>query len=366
MKKVVITGGHFTPGLALIESLNKKDWETHWIGDENAVSGKNVKTLESRILPGISIPFHKISTAKFHRDSLVRSILLFWKLPFGFIQSFTILLNLRPDIVVSLGSYLSVPVCFSAYLLGIPVLVHEQTASSGLANRMVAKIAKKVAISFPSSTKYFPAGKTVLTGNLIRSSIFEIADLRRKKSVSRPYQIYITGGSRGSQAINNAVYESMEKLLEYGAIIHQCGSLDIDRLEKKADALPPNLRKMYKVSPVFEPKEVEDIFAKVDFAISRSGANTVSELAAIGIPAIFIPLPNAADNEQTKNARLLVEAGTSIILPQDRLTPGSLVQAVDQFTQNLGRFYRNVDPAKSLVPKDAVEKFMSLIEKTAS
>lgn len=298
MQKIVITGGHFTPGLALIEILDRKKWEIFWIGDDRAVSGTQAKTLESQILPGIRIPFYKITTAKLQRTSKLNSIFSSWKLIVGFIESYTLLKKIRPNVVLSFGSYISVPVAVSARVLNIPVVIHEQTAASGLANRIVAKIAKTVAISFPESEKYFPSEKTKLIGNLVRSSIYDVARTRAIRKKNKRPILYITGGSRGAQAINQSVFDILETLLSTFEIYHQSGVLDFEMLSAKT--LPKNLSSYYHLQPNFTPREVEKIFLKADLAISRSGANTISELAILGIPAILVPLPHTEQDEQTK------------------------------------------------------------------
>ena len=360
MKKIIITGGHFTPGLAIIPVLRKKGFLPFWVGEENAVLGTKIKTLEARILPGLDVPYYAITTAKFSRDNLFLFILNLWKLPVGFIQSFLILVKVKPRAVLSFGGYVSYPVCFTAWLLGIPIIVHEQTAASGLANRQVAKIARFVAISFENSRKAFTKEKTVLTGNLVRESIFEIPKKRSKRKKNRIPVIYITGGSRGSQAINKAVFEIAEELAQGFVVYHQTGSLDLETANKISQKIKNG---NYRTQDVIAPTEVERRLEEADLVIARSGANTVSEIAICQIPAIFIPLPFAGSDEQTKNAELLEEAGMAQILPQGRLSGTVLLEMINKVYGQIDNYRKNASRVSALIPQDASFKLVSLIEK---
>src|SRR3989344_1590368 len=162
-KRIVITGGHFTPGLAVVEELKKRGWEIYWIGEKKAVEGKRFISLEAAILPNLDIPFYPIVAAKLHRRFSLSHALNLWKLPVSFLQSLYLLLKIKPIAVLSFGSYVSVPVAWTAWMLGIPVVIHEQTAVSGLANRLVSRVASKIAISFPQAAGSFPIDKVVVT-----------------------------------------------------------------------------------------------------------------------------------------------------------------------------------------------------------
>jgi UDP-N-acetylglucosamine--N-acetylmuramyl-(pentapeptide) pyrophosphoryl-undecaprenol N-acetylglucosamine transferase len=362
MYKLIITGGHFTPGLALIESLDRKDWDIFWIGDDRAVSGTDVKTLESQVLPGIKIPFFRINTVKLQRSAKLISLLSSWKLIYGLVQCIILLRQIKPDVVLTLGSYVSFPVASAARILGIPIIAHEQTSASGLANRIVAKFARNIAISFPESAKYFPEKKTILTGNLVRKSIFEIGKKRKDRKINRTPIIYVTGGSRGAQSINQAVGDILETLLTNFEVYHQCGSLDYELLNANAGTLPKSLSKNYHLQPNYIPSEVEKIFSICDLSISRAGANTVSELAIIGIPSILVPLPNTEQDEQGKNARMLERAGIAEIIPQQEISGAKLLHTIKEMVSNLEKYTKNIPEAQKLVPEDACLKLIKILE----
>ncbi len=361
MKKIVITGGHFTPGLALIESLGNT-WEIYWIGDDRAVSGTQAKTLESQVLPGLDVPFYKITTAKLQRTSKFASLLSFWKLGYGFFQSLKLLKKIKPNVVLSFGSYVSVPVALAALVLKVPVVVHEQTTASGLANRIVAKFATKIAISFPESEKYFPQEKTILVGNLVRKAIYKTAENRARRKANKTPILFITGGSRGAQSINQAVYDVLEPLLAKYEVYHQCGELDFDMLSAKAQTIAKSLKQNYHFAPNYPPNVFEEMYSKADVVLARSGANTISELAILGIPAILIPLPKTEQDEQAKNARMLQKIGVAEVIPQHELSGSKLLFTLENMMSNLESYSKNTKQAKMLVPEDACQKLIKILE----
>lgn len=367
MKKIVITGGHFTPGLAVLDSLREQDWEVHWIGEQKALEGEEPRTLEYQILPQLDVPFWSLTSVKFNRKFPFSTLLNFWRFPLAFLQSLRLLSKIRPNVVLSFGSYVSVPVCLAAYLIGIPVVVHEQTAASGLANRLVSRIARKIAVSFPSSSIDFPVAKTVLTGNPVRTSIHKVVKLRLKKRVGRPPVLYITGGSRGSQIINRAVGEILSQLLKIVRIYHQTGTLDLLKMQKIKNRIHPSLAEKYEVSAHYTPGEVEEIYRKADLVVSRAGANTVSELAAVALPAILIPIPWVEQDEQNRNAKILANEGAAVILPQDQLNGRLLLSTIKDMLRRLRAFRQNalLVAKKGLVPKDASQRLTQLVGEVA-
>lgn len=362
-KKIVITGGHAAPGLALLEELKKSGWRAIWFGETKAMEGAG--TLEVQTIPRLGVPFYKIESAKIHRKFPLRSFLSFWKVAAGFFESLTLLIRIRPNIVLSFGSYVSIPVALAAWVLRIPVIVHEQTASSGLANRLVARIAKKIAISFETSRRDFPERKTVFTGNLVRSAFFKIGKKKRGRVNPLPV-IYITGGSRGSRIINDAVLGVLPKLLSMAKIYHQTGQIDFEKIQNVRQSLPEHLRERYKISGLYSPDDVEEIYEEADIVIARAGANTVSELAVTGTPAILIPIPWSESNEQEKNAELLAETGLAVVLDQEKLNGRTLIVEIKKILKNLEKIKKSVAGARALVPENAPSRLMALIDHAAT
>lgn len=365
-KKMVITGGHVTPALAFLEVIDKKNWDVYWIGEEKAVFGTKVKTLEYRIIPELGIPFYKITSAKLERRFVLRSIFSFWKILVGFFQSFFFLLKIKPNVLLSFGSYVSVPVALASWILKIPIVIHEQTAASGLANKIIAALARFVAISFEGSREYFPENKIVFTGNLVRKTFFEIG--RKKKNVAllaKKPTIYITGGSRGSQTINSAVLRILQRLLKIAHVYHQTGSIDFQKINEIVKKLPGDIRSNYNIQATYSPSRVEKIYSLVDLVVSRSGANTVSELAATGTPSVLIPIPWSQSDEQTKNATLLQKLGAAILLRQEDLTPDKLFSSIEELVKNYNEYKKGAAKARELVPENASARLLEVIRKVA-
>lgn len=358
-KKIVITGtgGHFTAALAVIEELKKRGgWKIFWIGSGSAfVTAPGVPTIETQYLPRPDISYWNVSAGKLQRGRVLETLLSLVRLPLGFLQSLILMMHIRPKAVLSLGGYVSVPVSFSAFLLGIPVVVHEQTTASGLANRIVSRWAKKVAVSHPDSFSDFPKAKTVLTGNPVRKKIWDIASSKR---VNKENVIYVTGGSRGSKIINNAVFEVLPQLLRLGRVYHQTGILSLPRAKEYREKLDASLKEKYFVSAVYSPSEVEEIYKKATLVVSRSGANTVSELDALGLLSILVPIPWVEKDEQRKNAKLLVDTGTAKVIEQDELSGRKLLAACKEMLERNTR----VKKVHFITGPDSSQKLVQVLE----
>lgn len=337
--KVVFVGGHHTPALAVMASLSsqletgRKSYNFYWIGHKYSMWGDKRESAEYREVTALNIPFYDLKAGKLYRTYHPLKLL---RLPIGFLQALFYIGKLRPQLVMSFGGYLAVPVTLVSWLLRIPVFTHEQAVSPGLANRFIAPFAKKIFISFPESRQYFPENKTVVTGNPLRKEIFEISQPIIFSSDREKFPtIYITGGKQGGHSINRAVGGVLRELLSHFNLIHQCGSStvygDFQYLFGEAKKLPGSLSDGYILKEYFTSGQVGSVFAKADFVLSRSGANIVSELAALNKPAILIPIPWSSGNEQENNAKVLVKAGLAVILPQTDLSGETLLKTCLQF-----------------------------------
>ena len=369
IKRVVITGGHLTPALAVIKELRKReDWSIVFIGRQYAAEGEKVPSAESEIIPPLEIPFYPIQAGRIQRRFTRWTIPALLRVPLGFFHSLLILTQVKPRVVLSFGGYLSVPVVLAAWFLGIPIITHEQTAVQGLATKFNVPFARKVAVSWPKSVEQFPAQKVVLTGNPIREEILRFSNkiwqlLKFDKNLPL---IFITGGGQGSHSINLVIEKSLLQLLKIANVFHQTGYLeafgDFERLEKKRGRLSPLLKKRYHLKKYLTGLEFGTILNKADLVVCRAGANTTTELATLGKPAIMIPLPWGGRNEQLKNAQLLVRAGTAEILLQDQLSVSSLIVLVEKMLANQSGYRKNAPQAKALVKADAAVKIVDLLE----
>ncbi|HWA51941.1 MAG TPA: UDP-N-acetylglucosamine--N-acetylmuramyl-(pentapeptide) pyrophosphoryl-undecaprenol N-acetylglucosamine transferase [Patescibacteria group bacterium] len=334
---ILITGGHAaTTAIPVIEKLQKEysGYNLFWVGPKSAVEGKFVPTLASEVMPKLGVKFIPITTGRLQRKFTIWTIPSLLKIPIGILQSFKILFDIKPKIILSFGGYASVPVCFAGFVLGIPVFVHEQTVAVGLANKISSSFAKKIFIAREESKQSLHdcLGKKIfLVGNPISSEILKIP---AKTKISKSPTLYITGGSSGAQRINNAVSEILYELLKNYKVIHQTGKLDYQKFENLKNEFPTDLKKNYEVYAFLDPKNVSNIFEKSDLIISRAGANTISEIAITGRPAIIIPIPWTSYNEQFKNAQMLEKSGQAIVLEEKYLTGQNLLNKINLVIKN--------------------------------
>ncbi len=358
--KLVLSGGHAaTTAVAVVEAIisAKKNWKIYFIGAKNALEGSSMPTLESEALPKLGVKYLPLTTGRLQRKLTVWTIPSLLKTPFGLLQAFYYLLKVRPGAILSFGGYAAFPVVFAAKSLGIPIILHEQTSVAGRVNRLSAKWADKIALARTGSASYFPKDKCVVTGNPIMR---EVAKVKSRLTARKLPTIYITGGSRGSQAVNEAVGGALRSLLVKYRLIHQTGSLDYRKFSEIKEALPMALKANYRVFARVRATEVASIYKEADIIVSRAGANTVSEIMAVKRPAILIPLPISYLDEQMKNAKIARDFGIAEILPQDKLTPGLLSEKIDSA---VGRYSRIVGKIRSKDAPDfsAAKKVLAIL-----
>ena len=354
------TGGHTSPGLAVAALLHQRGLPHVWIGSRDGV--------EARRAAEQSIPYYAIPTGKLRRYWAWRNVSdLAVNVPAGVLRALALVRRLRPRVVLATGGFVALPVVAGAAAARVPIVVHEQTAVPGLANRLAARLARRVAVSFAESGRHFPAGRVVVTGNPLRP------DLRagtRADAVARfgldpalPL-IYVTGGAQGAHAINRAVGAIAGDLLAQAQVIHQCGDNretgDLAWLQLQRAALPPALARRYTVMP-WVGAELAGIYAAASLMISRAGAGTVNEACHLGVPALYIPLPGASGDEQTANARLVTGAGGGAILPQIELSPAVLLAQVQRLLGDPGRLKDMGERARALAIPDAAQRLVDLL-----
>lgn len=365
--KVVIVGGHLAPALSVLEALPKAT-QVLFVGRKYALEGDNALSLEYKTITSLNIPFIGLNTGRLQRRITKFTLFSLLKLPLGIIKSFLILIKFKPDVVVGFGGYVSIPVVITAFLLKIPVVIHEQTMGVGLANRLIYRFAKKICISWNSSRKYFPKDKVVLTGNPIRKFPMSLnSKLHISESIfnNKLPTIYITGGSSGSHSINILIEEIIGELLIKYNIIHQSGDAheycDFDRLKQLRESLPEKLRTRYILEKFIDPSQVGDLLKSSSLIISRSGINTISELIYFEKPAILIPLPFSQGGEQMKNAEFLEKIGLGVVLLQSRLNGKKLLQAIRLMFRKIDNYKIDKERLENLPGKNAVQNIISVI-----
>ncbi|GAA4586681.1 undecaprenyldiphospho-muramoylpentapeptide beta-N-acetylglucosaminyltransferase [Planotetraspora phitsanulokensis] len=335
------TGGHTYPALTAIRTLHARlaaggrALQVLWVGTANG--------LEARVAASEGIPFAEVATGKVRRSrnplKLVSpaNVKDMGRVPLGVAQARSIVSDFGPDVVLATGGYVAVPVGLAAKMCRRPLVVHEQTVRLGLANRMLARAATRVAVSSDSTLPLLPDSArpaAVVTGNPVRPEVLsghpgKAIDALRPHGFAfdhaRP-TVYVTGGAQGSQQINELILSVLPWLLAHANVIHQCGPANLLDLRRRVAGLPPGLAARYHLTDYIGP-ELPDVLALADVVVSRSGAGTIAELTALGKASVLIPLASSAGGEQAHNARHLHESGASIALLGE-VSPARLQEAV--------------------------------------
>lgn len=362
--KILITGGHLAPALAVIAKLKGED--LLYVGRKYALEGDKAFSLEYQAVNDLGIPFAQITTGRLQRKFTRYTLLSFTKLPLGFYKSFLIVRRFKPDVVLGFGGYVSWPIIVAASLLKIPIVIHEQTLGAGATNRMAARFASKICISFESSRKFFPLQKTVLTGNPIREEIIDKArsiSPKAKDSKNELPLLYITGGSLGSHFINILVKDSLSQLIRNFKIIHQTGDAkkyqDYDGLVKLKETLGEN-KERYEAKKFLTPKDSAGILVEADLVVGRAGINTVTELIFLQKPSLLIPLPFSQNNEQLENAKFLQTHGLGEILEQSQITVALFVKILESMFINISKYKLN-GKSESIIDLEAAAKIVKVV-----
>ncbi len=312
------TGGHVIPALAVAEVLRARGWRVTWLGTATGI--------EAKLVPARGIPLETLSMAGVRGKGVLRLALLPLHLLRAFWQALRIVRRVRPAVVLGMGGYAAFPGGMMASLLGRPLVIHEQNARAGLTNRLLACVADRILLGLPGAFTGRSAvpgcrADTRFVGNPVRAEIAAMADpAQRMAGREGPLRILVIGGSLGATALNALVPQALALIpeAERPQVRHQAGARHLDALRKNyADAGVVGDCVAF----------IEDMAAAYDWAdgvICRAGASTVSELAAAGVAAGFVPFPHAVDDHQTANARFLVDADAGWLLPQSSLTPGPL------------------------------------------
>jgi UDP-N-acetylglucosamine--N-acetylmuramyl-(pentapeptide) pyrophosphoryl-undecaprenol N-acetylglucosamine transferase len=354
------TGGHTSPGLAVAALLRERGLGCHWIGSRGGV--------EARLVPERGIPYTAIATGKLRRYWAWQNVVdVGLRVPAGAVEAFRLLGRLRPRVVFATGGFVSLPVVLAAAARRVPVVIHEQTAVPGLANRLAAWLAWRIAVTFPGSGGRWPAGRVVVTGNPLRPELREgsrSAALGRFGLDPALPLLYVTGGALGAHRINRAVGEALPALLGHVQVIHQCGDNratgDRAWLEGRRAALPVELARRYVVLP-YVGAELADVYAAATLVVARAGAGTLNECCQLGLPALYIPLPGTSGDEQAANARLVERAGGCAILPQDSLTPERLVERVRALLAAPTALKEMSERARTIAVPDAAARLLALL-----
>ena len=299
------TGGHIFPGLAVAEALREKGWRVHWLGTPGS--------MESRLVPARGFALELVDFSGVRGKGLKTWALLPLRLVRAFWQSLQVVRRVKPDVLVGLGGYITFPGGLMGVAMGKPLVLHEQNSVAGMANKLLARVASRVFTAFP---KVFAKGQWV--GNPLRTEFLQQAEPQSRFAArSGPLRLLVVGGSLGARALNTTVPQALALMPpeQRPIVVHQSGEKQIDALRASYAASG--------VSAELTPfiANTAQAFAEADLVLCRAGASTVTEIAAVGAAAVFVPFPSAVDDHQTTNARFLVEQGAGWLVPQSELTP---------------------------------------------
>lgn len=361
--KILLTGAHFTPTLAVISELKRiPEMDLVYIGRFHTIEGDSVYSAESRIIPSYGVKFYGIDAGRIQKHFSFKTLLSLFKIPKGIIQAFIILLKERPDVIVSFGGYVSVPVVLCGWLLSIPILIHEQTLVSGLANRFGAFFASRICIGFDQNMQ--KDHRVVFTGNPIREEVFnpnstlskELTELFAEAKKHHLPVILVTGGNQGSHLINLKIEEIVPELFEIACVIHQTGQSefrDYDRLDSR--------RSSRYIPMKWIGSEIGNILSKTDMLIGRSGINTLLESAYWGIPSLIVPIPYLYKSEQQKNAEFFKNLGLCSVIEQKDINKDILLAKIKEMIENLEKLKLQAKKSGHLVVKDAAKRIVAEI-----
>lgn len=316
------TGGHIFPGLAVAQALRERGWRVHWLGGTGSPAQPS---MESQLVPPQGFAFEAIDFSGVRGKGLLTLALLPLRLLRAFWQALQVVRRVKPDVVVGLGGFISFPGGMMGVLCGKPLVLHEQNSVAGLANKVLAGVADAVFTAFPKVL-----AKGVWVGNPLRSAFLGAAEpVQRFAGRSGPLRVLVLGGSLGARALNDIVPQALALLPpeQQPQVTHQSGQRQIDALRANYAAASVQAE----LTPFID--DTAQAFAQADLVICRAGASTVTELAAIGAAAVFVPFPSAVDDHQTHNARFLVSQGAGWLLPQPALTPQRLAAMLVTLTR---------------------------------
>jgi UDP-N-acetylglucosamine--N-acetylmuramyl-(pentapeptide) pyrophosphoryl-undecaprenol N-acetylglucosamine transferase len=304
------TGGHIFPGLAVAEALREAGWRVHWLGAPGS--------MEAELVPARGFAFEPVSFGGVRGKGLQTLALLPLRLLRAFWQSLQVVRRVQPDVVLGLGGYITFPGGMMASLWSKPLVLHEQNSVAGLANKVLAQLADRVFTAFPG---VFKTGQWV--GNPLRRAFTEqAAPAERFEGRTGPLRVLVVGGSLGAKALNDIVPQALALMPQETRpqVTHQSGAKQIDAL--RANYVAAGVQA--ELTPFID--DTASAFAQADLVICRAGASTVTELAAVGVAALFVPFPFAVDDHQTTNAQFLVAHGGGWLVPQAELTAQNLAE----------------------------------------
>ncbi len=341
------TGGHVVPSLAVAQELQKRGHHPIFIGTRHG--------MEAKLVPAAGFPIEWIEIGGMNRVGVTRAARALWQVPWSVVRAARLLRSTRAGAVFSMGGYVAGPVMIAARCLRLPVVVMEPNAMPGMTSRWMGNLVQRALLTFPEAERYFPAGRTVLTGLPVRREFLDPPSEHREAT----FTLLITGGSRGSRRLNQAARASWPLFSQARfpvRLIHQTGVEDHAEIERAFSESGIE----GEVVPFI--RDMPEAFAKADLLICRSGAGAVAELAAAGKPAILVPFPYAADQHQLRNAEAIERSGAAKLVLDAEMTGERLFNEVTALAASEGQIERMGRAARALARPDAAKRAADIVE----
>jgi UDP-N-acetylglucosamine--N-acetylmuramyl-(pentapeptide) pyrophosphoryl-undecaprenol N-acetylglucosamine transferase len=342
------TGGHIYPALAVADSLKEKGFELFWLGTE--------KGMESRVVPAHGYPLLKINVAGVRGNGIIRLLFTPFMLTIALFQALMIMIKVRPVVVLGMGGFASGPGGIAAWLMRIPLLIHEQNAIAGLTNKLLAPFAVSVMAAFPGAFK--KSDKLIITGNPVRENITNISEPEQRyvNRNSNVLKVLVLGGSLGAKKLNEVIPQAISKIGdEYQVEIkHQCGERHLTDTQSAYEKHNVNVE----ILPFIN--DMAEVYAWADIVICRAGALTVAEIAATGIGSILIPFPYAVDDHQTSNANYLANEGAAIVIQEAQLSAEKIKELLLKWYQVPEQLLKMALKARTLAKPSATNDVAKL------
>ncbi len=324
LKRVLImaggTGGHVFPGLAVAHYLREQGVEVHWLGTKQG--------LEARVVHEAGIPLHFITIGGVRGKGLKTLLTAPFKVTVAIQQAMRVIKKVQPDVVIGMGGFVSGPGGMASWMLKKPLIIHEQNATAGFTNKMLARFSTRVLEGFPTAFK--PQSKVIAVGNPVRHEIESLPPPDARLRDNQSFRLLVLGGSLGASALNDVVPQALAQLapLERPQVLHQTGDKHFEVAQNKYAETG--------VEATLTPfiKDMANAYAQADMVLCRAGALTVAELCAVGLGAIFIPFPFAVDDHQTANANYMVKNNAALCIQQAELTASRLAEIINEFSQS--------------------------------
>jgi UDP-N-acetylglucosamine--N-acetylmuramyl-(pentapeptide) pyrophosphoryl-undecaprenol N-acetylglucosamine transferase len=349
------TGGHVYPAIAIAREYVTRD------AARNVVFVGTQKGLETQIVPKAGFPLELIDVGGLKGKGGLDLLRNLMRLPRGFMQAWSHVGRHRPSVVLGVGGYSSGPVLVAAKLRGVPTIIHEQNAFPGLTNRILARFTNAVAVAFADALPRLKRPDGVVTGNPVRKEFFELGRLRKQPATSNQKRLLVFGGSQGSRILNDTISGALlflARLKDTLDVVHQTGPAELQKVQQAyRESAFLNARIVAYLDPI------ADEIAAADLVVSRAGAMTIGELAAIGRAAILVPFAAATNNHQELNARVMEKAGAAIVITEKELTPERLAVAISEVINDPARAVRMGDAARKTAAPEATKNIVDLIQR---